>query len=386
MFHGYDNQSGWPWTSPIFSGNKSSNPQVLAGSTWIYAWMCRLIPVGCLQVKTSLNTYWYERSGMRIKEHLTNNARVKIINAFQSAYPHQFLTLNGAYSLLIHSWMNVWFPWVGRLPHRNGQLISSPAKRSADGFPRSSAPRSKCETNLAKIYKYTSWSWTAEHLPPLSDWPQATSDPSGKIAANAPSVAWICWTFLSWSWTSEQSPPKIELPLATTDPSAKIAANAKLFAWICCTLLSWSWTSEQSPPLSGLPQATTDPSAKITAHAKRVAWICCTFLSWSWTAEQSPPWSGLPQATTDPSANIAANAHSVAWICPKKSLTHQSRSQQTLCPLPEFPGHSWVDLELRSSRHHLLDCPKQPLGCLQSTTEQMPGPCVCYFRLLCYNC
>ena len=160
-----------------------------------------------------------------------------------------------------------------------------------------------------------SWSWTSEQSPPVTSLPQAFTDPSFKITANAVSVAWICRTFLSWSWTAEQSPPKIELPQATTDPSAKIAANAKPFAWIWCTLLSWSWTSEQSPPVTSLPQAFTDPSFKITANAVYVAWICRTFLSWSWTAEQSPPWSRLPQATTDPSANIAANAPSVAWIC-----------------------------------------------------------------------
>ena len=160
------------------------NPQVLAPAERAlranYAWMCRLIPVGCLQVKISLNTYWYERSGMRIKDNqrtldqqrpCQNHQRIPV------CIPTSLLDAEWLRSLQIFSWMNVWFPWVGRLPHRNGQLISSPAKRSADGFARSSAPRSKCETNLAKIYKYTSWSWTAEQLLPLSDWPQATSDP-----------------------------------------------------------------------------------------------------------------------------------------------------------------------------------------------------------------
>ena len=144
--------------------------------------------------------------------------------------------------------------------------------------------------------------WTFEQLAPPSSLPHTTTDPSGNTAANALSVAWICWTLLSWSWTDELSPPFQWWPQVTTDPSAKIAANAHAVAWICWTLLSWSWTDELSPPWARWPQVTTDPSAKIAANELSVAWICWTLLSWFWTDELSPPWARSPQVTTDPSA------------------------------------------------------------------------------------
>ena len=210
---------------------------------------------------------------------------------------------------------------------------------------------------------------TAELSPPNSWSPQVTTDPSAKIAANAPSAAWICCTPLSWSWTAELSPPNSWSPQVTTEPSAKIAANAPSVAWIRCTPLSWSWTAELSPPHQWSPQVTTDPSAKIAAKAQNAAlnllhtpelilkqqklsppqlwspqvttdpsakiaanapaadpsarirakaqpaaWIRCTPFSWSWTPELSPPPHWSPQVTTDPSAKIAANAPAVAWI------------------------------------------------------------------------
>ena len=46
-----------------------------------------------------------------------------------------------------------------------------------------------------------------ELSPPSSASPQVTTDPSSRIAAKAPPVAWICFTPLSWSWTAELSPP-----------------------------------------------------------------------------------------------------------------------------------------------------------------------------------
>ena len=188
------------------------------------------------------------------------------------------------------------------------------------GLPQATTdPSAKIAANAKPVVSicstFLSWSWTSEQSPPKSRWPQVTTSPSAKIAANASSVAWIYCTLISWSRTAEQSPPQSGSPQATTDPSAKIAANAKPVVSICCTFLSWSWTAEQSPPHIGWPQTTTDPSAKMAANAPYAAWICCTFLSWSWTAEQSPPRSGVPQVTTDPSAKIAANASCVAWIC-----------------------------------------------------------------------
>ena len=95
-----------------------------------------------------------------------------------------------------------------------------------------------------------------------------------------PQVSWFGirnWTktneYLSSCWTAELSPPSSAWPQVTTDPSARIAANAWLVRWICCTPLSLSRTAELSPPLSGLPQVTTDPSARIAAKAWCVAWI-----------------------------------------------------------------------------------------------------------------
>ena len=65
---------------------------------------------------------------------------------------------------------------------------------------------------------------------------------------NAQSAAWTFWTFLGRSGTFELSPTRLGWPQDTTDPSAKMAANALPVASICCTFLSWSWTVEQSPP------------------------------------------------------------------------------------------------------------------------------------------
>ena len=170
--------------------------------------------------------------------------------------------------------------------------------------------------------------------------PQVTSDPSARIAANAPFVAWTCWTPFSWSWTTELSPPESGSPQVTTDPSARIAANAKLVAWTCWTPFSWSWTTELSPPLAGSPKSRLTPSARIAANALNeyddfVAWTCWTPFSWCWTWELSPPWAGQPQVTTDPSA----------------------RSQQRHIPLLEPAGHLWVDLGPQSCHHQRLVAP-----------------------------
>ena len=185
-------------------------------------------------------------------------------------------------------------------------------------------------------------------------------------------------TPMSWSWAAALSPPQLEAPQVTTDPSARIAAKAPPVAWICCTPLSWSWTAELSPRLSGSPQVTTDPSARIAAKAPPVAWICCTPLSWSWTAELSPPLHGSPQVTTDPSARIAAKAwfrglnllHTPELIenCRTATATveitpgHdrsicQNRSKGPTCGLNllHAPG---ADLELLNCLHHCLDHPR----------------------------
>ena len=104
------------------------------------------------------------------------------------------------------------------------------------------------------------------------------------------------YTSASWSRTWLSSPPHKGLPQATTDPSLRIAAKAQSVAWICRTLLNWSWTLELSPPASGQPHVTTDPSASSAANAPSVAWSCWTLRSRSWTAELSPAtWSVAPR-------------------------------------------------------------------------------------------
>ena len=55
--------------------------------------------------------------------------------------------------------------------------------------------------------------------------------------SKGPNAAWICCTPLSWSWTAELSPPQLWSPQVTTDPSAKIAANAPSVAWIYIYIL-----------------------------------------------------------------------------------------------------------------------------------------------------
>ena len=153
------------------------------------------------------------------------------------------------------------------------------------------------------------WCWTAELSPPKDGLPHVTTEPSSRIAANAPLVAWTCCTFLSCSWTAELSPPNAEKPHVTTEPSARIAANATSVAWICCTPLSKCRTAELSPPDTARPHVTTEPFWRIAAKAAFVAWTCCTFLSWSSTAELSPPQSRWPHVTTpSPPQHQAAKA------------------------------------------------------------------------------
>ena len=43
--------------------------------------------------------------------------------------------------------------------------------------------------------------------PPRAGSPQVTTAPDARMAANAPPVAWMCWTFLSCSCTWLLSPP-----------------------------------------------------------------------------------------------------------------------------------------------------------------------------------
>ena len=57
-----------------------------------------------------------------------------------------------------------------------------------------------------------------------------------EAGGGAPRVDWSCRTPLSWSRTAELSPPRSAAPQATTDPSARIAANAWLVAWIWADL------------------------------------------------------------------------------------------------------------------------------------------------------
>ena len=50
---------------------------------------------------------------------------------------------------------------------------------------------------------------TAGALPAV---PQDTTDPSPRVAANAPNEAWICCTFFSCSWTALLSTPRWQHP------------------------------------------------------------------------------------------------------------------------------------------------------------------------------
>ena len=118
---------------------------------------------------------------------------------------------------------------------------------------------------------------------------------------------------LSWSCTAKLSAPHSGLLHVTTEPSSRMAANASSVAWICWTFLSWCWTAELSPRQGGPPHVTTEPASRIAANALFVAWICWTSVNWSCTAKLSPPYSGSPQVTTEPSRRIAANAVPVAW-------------------------------------------------------------------------
>ena len=59
-------------------------------------------------------------------------------------------------------------------------------------------------------------------------------------AANARSVASMCWTFLSCSCTWLPSPPHSGSPHATTAPDSRMAAKAASVAWMCWTFLSCS--------------------------------------------------------------------------------------------------------------------------------------------------
>ena len=238
----------------------------------------------------------------------------------------------------------------------------------------------KCATHLLNIHQLildsgaiTTMIWIA----PCHTFPFC------KIAAKAPLVWEICWTFLSWSWTLKMSsaakPEYVEKTHATTLPPAKIAAKAKSVPQICSTFLSWSWTLELSPPSFGLPQVTTLPSAKIAAKARSVPQMCWTFLSWCWTLELSPPQSGSPQVTTVPSAKMQQKhrlceksaqhfwADVRPWSCHHHGLDGPMSGQ---FPLPKLQqkhrmchksaAHSWADLGPWSCHHHFLDCPRSP--------------------------
>ena len=59
-------------------------------------------------------------------------------------------------------------------------------------------------------------------------------------------------------------------------PDSRVAAKAPLVAWMCWTFLSCSCTWLLSPPFSGSPQVTTAPDSRTPAKAVRVAWMCWT--------------------------------------------------------------------------------------------------------------
>ena len=110
--------------------------------------------------------------------------------------------------------------------------------------------------------------------------------------------------------TSELSLPYSSLPHVTTDPSARIAAKAPSIAWSCCTFLNWSWIAELSPPEHGLPHATADPSSKIAANANHL---------WPETASCATPWHWLIVAQLPFAPH---NKWSICQDCGKDSTRH----------------------------------------------------------------
>ena len=80
--------------------------------------------------------------------------------------------------------------------------------------------------------------------------------------------------------------PSLHNPQATTDPSARMAENAFCAAWICCTPLSWSRTAELSPPRRDSPQVTT---ALSPWHHNAKALFVAASCGWSTRAVRHSP-------------------------------------------------------------------------------------------------
>ena len=163
------------------------------------------------------------------------------------------------------------------------------------------------------------------------------------MAANANPVASTCCTFLSWFRTEEQLPPCVGWPQVTTDPFAKMAANAApggahLVAWTCWMFLSWFLTLELSPPQSPLPHVTIrSPPQHQAAKAWRVAAIFARCTS---AVRCSPSW--IPAACNESMGWVRArfvDVTSLKNFCPKDCWARTCRS-----PTVECSGRSSVSL------------------------------------------
>ena len=167
--------------------------------------------------------------------------------------PQQSCGLNLLHTLeLIPNCWTVTAKVLDITPGNDGSIFQNRSKRPA-----------RCGLNLQDTLELIFE--TAERLSPPS--PAFTPGNDGSIFQNRskgpPGVAWICLHTLELipncrTVTAES----LASPQVMTDPSSRIAAKAPGVAWICCTPLSWSRTAELSPPRSSLPQVTTDPSSR----------------------------------------------------------------------------------------------------------------------------
>ena len=106
-------------------------------------------------------------------------------------------------------------------------------------------------------------------VPPCVAAPQVRTEPSARMAANAPKEAWICCTFLG---LSSQSPPESMSPQVRIEPSRRIGAKARASPELRRLQPSACWqTCPRRRP----------PKARTALKALWEAWISCTFFSFS---------------------------------------------------------------------------------------------------------
>ena len=131
------------------------------------------------------------------------------------------------------------------------------------------------------------------------------------------------------------SPPLFARPQVTTDPSSRIAAKAPPVAWICCTPLSCSWTAELSPPRYSSPQVTI---VRSPWHHKAKAPSVAASCGWSTRAVRHSP------------SSISASSN----VCSKLTETRFLAVRSLRCIFPKACRaavfNSWSEEEGRSVR------------------------------------